>query len=141
MSKRNYKKPQSQTSKNYKITSKSSTEGSFEEMFIVFSFDSLVDGFGFKQMNPNSVKSLYSRLKIMSNQKWCDFKLAPHEKGGPEFIPIDQIAAPIPNVTTPDITKLTSIRFDGTAKRIIGLRVNQVFHIFYIDSDLSVYKH
>lgn len=141
MSKRKYNKPQLKASDNYKITPKSSPKDPSDDMFIVFSFDSLVEGFGFKQMNQNSVKSLYSRLKLMSKQKWGAYKLTPHEKGGPEGIPIKQINVPLPEVITPEIDKLTSIRFDGIDKRIIGLRDKQVFRIIYIDSDLSVYKH
>ncbi|HUX56070.1 MAG TPA: hypothetical protein VMV77_03800 [Bacteroidales bacterium] len=84
--------------------------------------------------------SLIRQMANLSQLSWDEIKLSGRHGMGSEKIKRKSIKASIPQEITPDVEDFLALRYSGK-KAFIGFRNNYIFHIIYIDSDYSVYKH
>lgn len=108
---------------------------------IVFSFQSLQNGYDLnhKSLTKENKVQLLKKLVEISKTTWNSLILKDKKSG---FELIDKsIITGLPNVVTEDISKLYILRFASQDCRIIGFRQDNVYHILYIDPDLSLYRH
>ena len=86
-------------------------------------------------------RQLIKKIGEISKLSWSEIKLASKNGLGAEKIDKKSIRVSIPTTYSEDVDFFTSFYFNGTKGRIIGHRSQSLFHILYIDTDLSVYKH
>lgn len=77
------------------------------------------------------------KIRLLSQLRWRDLKLAPKHGVGYEQIKV--LKAKAPSDVKEDV-KFIAFRFQGM-KAMVGYRDLQVFHIIWIDRDFSVYDH
>lgn len=61
--------------------------------------------------------------------------------GGFETINTSRFKVPMPTCITEDINHLYVIRFSAQKSRLVGYRRGNVFHVIFVDIDLSTYDH
>ena len=108
---------------------------------IVFSFQFLQNEYGLdrKSLTKDNKIQLLKKLVAVSKTTWNALVLKPKSSG---FELLDKSAvSPLPPVVTDDIQKLYVLRFASQDCRLVGFRQDNVYHILYIDSDLSLYNH
>ncbi len=76
----------------------------------------------------------------LSQFSWDEIKLSGRHGIGSEKINRKSIRPSIPREITPDVDNFLALRYSGK-KAFIGFRNHYIFHVIYIDSDFSVYKH
>lgn len=87
-------------------------------------------------------KGLLSKMETLTHMTWTQIKFSARTGAGAEKIPIDSLRKAPPATITGDVKEFLSFRFSGTDGRIIGYRgKDTIFHIVFIDTDLSVYSH
>jgi hypothetical protein len=74
-----------------------------------------------------------------SKMTWLEITLAPRHGLGIEQINRTALKQPIPRKITPDVDFI-ALRFHGNAP-MVGYRDGRIFHILWLDHDLSVYDH
>ena len=80
-----------------------------------------------------------STLFNLSRMTWIELKMANRHTLGTEKINQDAIRVKIPEHITEDVT-LLAFRFHELAP-MVGYRVNNVFHIVWLDHDFTLYDH
>ncbi|MDO7884268.1 hypothetical protein [Hymenobacter cheonanensis] len=80
------------------------------------------------------------KLTMYSRMTWDEIRVAPRHGLGAEKIKRDAINASIPSWATADVSFFLSFRYNGK-KPFVGHQRDQVFHVFWIDHDFSVYDH
>lgn len=91
--------------------------------------------------NSKFIKSFAKRLKVLSDLTWTQIQLSDRHGHGAEKIAKASINPSVPTSITRDVKDFLSFCFSGTDGRIVGYRDSNIFHIVYIDTDLSVYDH
>jgi len=86
-------------------------------------------------------QALIKKLQQVSKMSWDDIQLSSRQGSGTEKIPVDSIRKEIPVSVTKDVSHLLVFRFCGKKGRILGFRNRYVFHVIFIDTALSLYKH
>jgi hypothetical protein len=84
--------------------------------------------------------SLIRQMANLSQLSWDDIKQSGRHGMGSEKINRKSIKVSIPKEITPDVEDFLALRYSGK-KVFIGFRNYYIFHMIYIDSDFSVYKH
>ena len=87
------------------------------------------------------LRGFVTKIKILSDLRWSDIQLTGRQQSGSEKIDRKSLNVPVPSFVTRDVGFLLSFYFSGTRGRIIGHRNGDIFHVIYIDTDLSVYGH
>lgn len=84
--------------------------------------------------------SLIRQMANLSQLSWDEIQQSGCHGMGSEKISRKSIRVSIPREITPDVEDFLALRYSGK-KAFIGFRNHFIFHIIYIDSDFSVYKH
>jgi hypothetical protein len=72
--------------------------------------------------------------------RWIDLHQAGRHGAGTEWIPKDQIFAPVP-LKFADQERFMAFRYHGKLP-MLGARVNEVFHLLWVERDFGdVYSH
>jgi hypothetical protein len=87
------------------------------------------------------IKGFVQKLKNLSDAPWHQIQFSDKHGIGSEKIAKSSIQASIPSSITKDVTDFLSFYFAGAKGRIIGYRSGVIFHVIYIDTNLSVYNH
>jgi hypothetical protein len=123
-----------------KIKLPPSSQDHFEIDYPVFCFKYLDRDFHLDRCTTEEKAALANRLFILSQMSWTQIQLAGRHKGGSEKIARSSIRRPVPKPLTEDVEFLLAIRFDGM-KPMVGHRRGPIFHVFFLDRDLSLYQH
>lgn len=107
--------------------------------------------FCFKYLNEDSISrcrdhkffiNFLIRLKNLSNLGWNEIRKAQRHGYGMEQIPIKQIKPQLPACVTPDVKTLHVFRATGDNKPFIGIQIDRIFRIFFIETKFGdVYDH
>ena len=107
--------------------------------------------FCFKYLSEKSIKGctdyefyhdFLMRLKKLSILGWDEIKRSPHHSFGMEPIPINKIKPLLPPCITPDITKLHVFRATGNNLPFIGIQIQNIFRILFIETQFGdIYDH
>lgn len=84
--------------------------------------------------------ALIERMHVLSELTWQKIKQQDRKKLGCEPIEHSSLSRPIPKHLTPDVTIL-SFRFNSRDARMVGYREYNIFHIIWLDTKLTLYKH
>jgi hypothetical protein len=108
---------------------------------IVFSFQFLQKKYDLdnKSLSKDNKIQLLKKLVGISKTSWSSLVLK-DKKSGFERLNKNAISS-LPSIITDDIDKLYVLRFASQECRLIGFRQGNIYHILYIDPDLSLYKH
>ena len=87
------------------------------------------------------LRGFVKKLKLLSDLTWSSIKLSDRTGHGAEKIAKNSIKVSIPASITNDVEEFLSFYFAGDKGRIIGFQDSNIFHVVYIDTDLSVYNH
>lgn len=88
------------------------------------------------------LKGLLKKLEKISQNFWSQIQLSDRQGQGTEKIEINSIKPGVPGTVSPDIKHFLSFYFAGKKGRLIGFRgQDSLFHVVYIDTKLSVYRH
>ena len=88
------------------------------------------------------LKGFTKKLETLSKLTWKNIQLTNRKGLGTEKIAKTSIIPSIPCSITRDVQSFLSFYFAGEKGRIIGYKgAHNIFHIVYIDTKLSVYKH
>lgn len=109
----------------------------------IFCFRHLMKDYDFENCKKDLkfLKGLVQKLRILSAMSWDEIRLAPREGSGSEKIERTSIRVAIPKKITKDVNSFLSFRFAGNNGRMIGWLNGVIFHVAYLDTDFSVYKH
>lgn len=86
-------------------------------------------------------RQLLKKIGLVSKISWIDIQMSDRQGHGTEKISKKSIKKTIPSSITEDVNDFLSFYFNGDRGRIIGFRNQMVFHVVYIDTELSVYSH
>lgn len=86
-------------------------------------------------------KALLQKIRTLTSQRWVDINLLNRQHGGFEKIQRTQLSPPPAGTITEDVEEVISFYFAGDRARLIGHKDESIFHVLYIDTSLSVYKH
>jgi hypothetical protein len=83
------------------------------------------------------------RMKKLSNLGWNSIDLADRHGFGYEKIPLARIKIKnMPSIIAPEVTNLTVFRATGDNRAFLGIRIEDVFHIIFIEENFGdVYDH
>lgn len=82
------------------------------------------------------------RLKALSNLGWNEIRKTQRHGYGMEQIPIEQIKPQLPICVTPDVKALHVFRANGDNRPFIGIQIDRVFRIFFIETKFGdIYDH
>jgi len=87
------------------------------------------------------LKGFVKKLKTLSDLSWTDIQLSDCRGHGAEKIASKSIKPSMSTKISEDVKDFLSFRFAGDEGRIIGFRSSNIFHITFIDIDLTVYDH
>jgi hypothetical protein len=79
-------------------------------------------------------------LHKLSKLTWAQIRIAPKHGCGTEKIARDSIDTGIPVHVTEDVSFFLAFRFDGK-KPMVGYRKDEVFHVLWLDRDMTLYDH
>jgi len=79
------------------------------------------------------------RIVKLCNLTWQEIKLADKHGFGTEKIPKKNIKQQLPKEVTEDVP-LLALRYNGK-KPFVGFKNRFVFHVLFIDRNLTLYKH
>lgn len=109
--------------------------------------------FSFKHLYENSIEEctdskfffgLLMRLKRLSELGWNEIRKSHRHSFGMEKIPISSIRPKpqYPSFITPDVTDFSVFRASGNNTGLVGLQVEKIFYVFYIEADHGeIYDH
>ena len=107
--------------------------------------------FCFKYLSEKSIKGCtdYSfyfdflmRLKKLSTLGWNEIRKSPVHSFGMEPIPVGKIKPNLPACITPEIKKLHVFRASGNNLPFVGIQVQNVFRILFIETQFGdIYNH
>ena len=111
--------------------------------YMTFSFKNLVLKYDLKNKYCNDYirSQLLLKLHKLSCCTWSQLFMKDKQSGGIEAIEKKSIKTPLPPCVTEDIEKLYVFRFNAQHSRVIGMRVENVFHILFVDVGLDCYDH
>jgi len=82
------------------------------------------------------------RLQKLSNLGWEGIRQSQRHSFGMEKIPKGKIIPALPPCVTPDVKDLHVFRATGSNLPFVGLQVEKVFRIFFIETNFGdIYKH
>ena len=83
------------------------------------------------------------RLKKLSELGWKEIYKSHKHSFGTEKIPVAIIKPKnLPAIITPEVKYLTAFRADGSNRPFLGLRVGDIFHIVFIETNFGdIYDH
>lgn len=82
------------------------------------------------------------RLKGLSELGWKEIRHSNRHSYGMEKIAVDQIHPPLPSCITPDVTHLHVFRATGNNLPFVGLEIETVFRVFFIETRFGdIYDH
>jgi len=82
------------------------------------------------------------RLKKLSELGWKEIRTSQRHGFGMEKIPIDIIHPQLPSCITPEVNHLHVFRATGNNLPFIGLEMQKVFRVFFIESNFGdIYNH
>lgn len=140
---REIKKPAfNQKSSGVKLSSNLPIPGSEDSRYPIFCFRNLHTQYGVESCiqttHRNFERALIKKLKQLADQTWNTLQLSAL---GSEKIEIGSINPSLPIGAPKGVTHLLSFYFAGDKARLIGHKNGDTFHIYFIDTNLSVYKH
>lgn len=109
--------------------------------------------FSFKYLYENSINKctnhkfffkLLIRLKKLSELGWNEIRESQRHSWGMEKIPISSIGPKpkYPSFITPDVTDFSVFRSNGNNTGLVGLQVEKIFYVFYIEAKHGdIYNH
>lgn len=103
-----------------------------------FCFHYTQKGFTVEDCDKDAKVALISALWERSRMTWMEIMNTDHKGAGAETIPIGQLKKRLPVVVTDDVRKVYALRF-GQKRRLVGFRVESVFHIVWVDPKHAVY--
>ena len=95
-------------------------------------------------LNINSFFDFLIRLKKLSELGWNKIRESQRHSFGMEKIPISSIRPKpqYPSFITPDVTDFSVFRSNGNNTGLVGLQVEKIFYVFYIEAKHGdIYKH
>jgi hypothetical protein len=82
------------------------------------------------------------RLKKLSELGWKEIRLSQRHSFGMEKIPVDKLHPRLPSCVTPDVTHLHVFRATGNKLPFVGIEIQQVFRILFIETNFGdIYDH
>jgi len=99
----------------------------------------LDNDYGLSQCGKDLKISLIHKLYELSQLTWNQITNAPRHGLGLETIPYEQIKGRMPTHITSD-QKFIAIRFHQL-KPIVGYRIERIFHIVWLDYNMTLYDH
>lgn len=107
----------------------------------LFSFQYLDSNYNVSNCEKHDKAELSNQLQVLGSKKWQDLQQAPKHGLGCEKIERNSIQKTIPPHLKDDAAvNFLSFRFSGK-KPMVGYRVDQTFHVIWIDRDFTVYNH
>ncbi|MCU4155223.1 hypothetical protein J1N10_04505 [Carboxylicivirga sp. A043] len=107
--------------------------------------------FCFKHLSETSIKDCKDsdffiefllRLKKLSELGWKEIRKSQRHGFGMEKIPISEIHPKLPNCVTPEVKHLHVFRATGNNLPFVGIVIQQVFRIFFIETKFGdIYDH
>lgn len=91
-----------------------------------------------KALDGQKAHALLQKLDKWGKTPWAVVQSGDRKGIGHEIISSNSIKVSIPEIAKKQ--KILSTRFHGDC-RLLGFRENSIFHILWIDHDLSVYSH
>lgn len=90
--------------------------------------------------NKDGQAQLALTLHKCAQMQWKEIHQSGRKASGTEWIPADQIKAPIPEKFA-DQDKFMAFRYDGNLP-MVGVRINDVFHVLWVERQYGdVYDH
>ena len=86
-------------------------------------------------------RQFLKKIGLVSKLSWIDIQMSDRRGHGTEKIFKSSITKSIPSSITDDVNDFLSFYFNGDRGRIIGFRNQMVFHVVFIDTELTVYRH
>ena len=119
-----------------------STGGSTNLEYPAFCFNEIQKSYGLDDCNDNDDRiSFANKIVKLGSMTWSQIQSAPRHGLGFEQIDKNSIKASLPNNTPPDRTFL-AFRLGGSKNKVIlGYREDRLFHVVWIDTKGSTYKH
>jgi len=112
------------------------------ENYPLFCFKFLVSSSYIKCKDPNFFIDFLSRLQKLSELGWTEIRKSHRHSFGMEKIPVKSIKPKIPKCITPDVTHLHVFRAAGNNLSFIGIEVQEIFRIIFIETKFGdIYKH
>jgi|WetSurMetagenome_2_1015567.scaffolds.fasta_scaffold00004_2 hypothetical protein len=106
----------------------------------IFCLRYLHKDYNVESCSPSDRASLIRQMANLSQLSWDEIKQSGRHGMGSEKINRKSIRVSFPQEITPDVEDFLALRYSGN-KAFIGFRNRYIFHMIYIDSDFSVYKH
>jgi len=106
----------------------------------VFCFKYLHKNYHIDKCDVNEKVSFLSTIVKLSTITWQDIEFSGRHGAGSEKIPRNAINIELPKEISDDVPFFLALRFCGM-KPFVGYRNRFIFHVLYIDRDLSLYKH
>jgi len=105
----------------------------------IFCLHYLDRDYGLIKCERNLKVSLIQKLYELSQLTWNQIFSTNRHGLGLELIPYEQIRGRMPNHITGD-QKFIAIRFHQL-KPVVGYRIDRVFHIVWLDYNMTLYNH
>ncbi len=111
--------------------------------YLIFSLKNLVNGYDLKSEKcTDYIRSqLLLKLQTTCCHTWNMLFTKDKQSGGLEILDKSIFKIPMPACVTEDINHLYVLRFNSQKSRLIGYRSDNIFHIIFVDIDLSTYNH
>lgn len=114
----------------------------FEEDYPMFCFKHLSYSSFENCTDPTFFIEFLQRLKKLSELGWKEIRKSHRHSFGMEKIPIDRINPKLPSCVTPEVKHLSVFRATGSNLPFVGVQVQKVFRIFFIETEFGdIYKH
>ena len=82
------------------------------------------------------------RLKKLSELGWKEIRTSQRHSFGMEKISTDKILPQLPACITPEVNHLHVFRATGSNHPFIGLEIQKVFRVFFIETKFGdIYEH
>lgn len=105
----------------------------------IFCLKFLHKEFSLEQCDKNDKSALIDQIYRLSQLTWREIMLAPKHGMGSEKISIDSLKTRLDNNFSEDETIL-ALRFSGK-KPMVGIKRDNIFHILFLDTKFTLYKH
>jgi len=105
----------------------------------IFSFIYLQSNYCISLCTKEQKVGFTDTMRILSSLSWQQINSSNRHLHGKEIISRDSLKVPIPATIAED-ENIIAIRFHDNAP-MVGVRRNDVFHIFWFDRNFTVYNH
>jgi len=116
-----------------------SGKASTDEFVPWFSLEHVQPGYCVTDCQQQEKAACLDKLRRLARMTWTQIKLSDRQGMSFEIIAASSMKVPLPAVIPRD--GIRSTYFNGKNCRLVGFREGQVFHIVWIDRDLSTYRH